>query len=299
MKEYHIPVMLSECINALDIKPNGVYVDVTYGGGGHSTAILERLGKDGRLVAFDQDFDAQKNVLTDNRLIFSDQNFRSLEKVLRLNGIEKVDGILADLGVSSYQLDNRSRGFSFMGEAMLDMRMDQGSKLDAAHVINEYDENKLVEVFSHYGEVRNSKSLAAKIVRDRGAGKIEKISEFLSLIDSLIIGKRNRYLAQVFQAIRIEVNDEMGALEEMLAASVRVLDKGGKLVVMSYHSLEDRMVKRYMKAGNASGESVKDFYGNITRPFEILTKKAIEPTQKELELNTRSRSAKLRVAERI
>jgi 16S rRNA (cytosine1402-N4)-methyltransferase len=166
-------------------------------------------------------------------------------------------------------------------------------------VINEYDENKLVEVFSHYGEVRNSKSLAAKIVRDRGAGKIEKISEFLSLIDSLIIGKRNRYLAQVFQAIRIEVNDEMGALEEMLAASVRVLDKGGKLVVMSYHSLEDRMVKRYMKAGNASGESVKDFYGNITRPFEILTKKAIEPTQKELELNTRSRSAKLRVAERI
>lgn len=298
MSDYHVPVMLSECLEGLDLKPDGVYVDVTFGGGGHSKAILDRLGEDGLLIAFDQDVDAQKNLITDSRLIFLDQNFRSLKKVLRLNNIDKVDGILADLGISSYQIDNRSRGFSFMGGVDLDMRMDQTSELDAVKVLNTYSEKNLVRIFSEYGEVRNSKTLAAKIVAERENEPIATVSELVSILESMTFGKPNRYFAQVFQAIRIEVNDEIGALEEMLDATVEVLDSGGRLVVMSYHSLEDRIVKRLMKTGNTAGEVIKDFYGVIERPFKILTKKAIEAQKEELELNTRARSAKLRIAEK-
>ena len=298
MSDYHIPVMLKECLEGLDIKPNGVYVDVTFGGGGHSRAILDRLDANGRLLAFDQDADAQQNIIEDNRLIFSDQNFRSLRKVIRLNGLDKVDGILADLGVSSFQLDQHGRGFSFMGQSRLDMRMDTSAAKDASYVINNYTEKELVSVFSRYGEVRNSKTLAAAIVEARQSHPIETVSEFLFILDGLIFGKRNRYLAQVFQAVRIEVNEELDVLEEMLEASKEVLNPGGRLVVMSYHSLEDRIVKRFIKTGNISGEVKKDFYGNIDRPFKIITKKAIEPTKEELGLNSRSRSAKLRVAEK-
>ena len=298
MSEYHVPVMLDECLDGLNIKTDGIYVDVTYGGGGHSKAILERLGPDGILVAFDQDADAQQNLITDTRLIFSDQNFRSLKKVLRLSGIDKVDGILADLGVSSHQIDDRSRGFSFMGGKDLDMRMDRSSKLDAVKVLNTYSEENLVRIFSEYGEVRNSKTLASKIVAEREKEPLAKVAELLSVLDGLVFGKPNRYIAQVFQAIRIEVNDEMGALKEMMESTVDVLKTEGRLVVMSYHSLEDRIVKRLMKTGNTAGEVKKDFYGAIERPFKILSKKAIEAQKKEQELNTRSRSAKLRIAEK-
>ena len=297
--EYHNPVMLKECLDALNIKEDGVYVDVTYGGGGHSKAILERLGEKGRLVAFDQDDDAKRNVIEDERLIFVENNFRFLKNYLRLHGIRQVDGILGDLGISSHQINEAERGFSFRFEAELDMRMDREQAFSAQNVVNEYKEADLQKMFSQYGEVRNARTLAKTIVQARSSRKFKTIQHFVNALESLIRGNKNRYLAQVFQAIRIEVNDEMGALKEFLEQSPLVLKPKGRLVIMSYHSLEDRLTKNFMKKGNFTNEFIQDDYGNIYRPFKLLTKKAVEVSKEELKKNPRARSAKLRVAEKV
>lgn len=296
---YHVPVLAQVCIDYLRIDPAGTYVDVTFGGGGHSKLILEQLGPQGRLVAFDQDPDAQANVPEDERLLFAPANFRYLKRYLRLFGIKKVDGILADLGVSSHQLDVPERGFSFRFEAALDMRMQQDGDRTAADVLNHYPAADLQEVFSRYGEVRNSRTLAQRIVAVRGHTPFRTIADLVAILESLSIGSRNKYLAQVFQALRIEVNDEMGALEELLEQCVDALKPGGRLVAMSYHSLEDRMVKNVLKTGQVSGETITNFYGHIYRPFKVLTKKPLEADAEEIAANPRARSAKLRVGERL
>lgn len=293
---YHVPVLAGESIDALAIKPDGIYIDATFGGGGHSALILDALGDNGRLFGFDQDGDAAQNVPEDDRFTFVQHNFRFMKRFLRLYKVEKVDGILADLGVSSFQLDEGRRGFSYRFEAALDMRMNQGTGNTAATILQEYGERELVRVFSELGEVRNSKTLAARIVAARRDHPLQTIGDFLALLEPLIKGQRLRYLSQVFQALRIEVNDEMGALEDFLLQSLEVLNPGGRLAIITYHSIEDRMVKRFMKAGNMSGEPEKDFYGNIHRPFELISRRAILPPKEELQRNPRSRSAKLRVA---
>ncbi len=293
---YHVPVLAGESIDALAIKPDGIYIDATFGGGGHSALILDALGDNGRLLGFDQDGDAAQNVPEDDRFTFVQHNFRFMKRFLRLYRVEKVDGILADLGVSSFQLDEGQRGFSYRFDADLDMRMNQGTGNTAATILQEYGERELVRVFSELGEVRNSKTLAARIVEARRDHPLQTIGDFLALLEPLIKGQRLRYLSQVFQALRIEVNDEMGALEDFLLQSMEVLKPGGRLAIITYHSIEDRMVKRFMKAGNMSGEPEKDFYGNINRPFELISRKAILPPKEELQRNPRSRSAKLRVA---
>lgn len=293
---YHVPVLAGESIDALAIKPDGIYIDATFGGGGHSALILDALGDNGRLLGFDQDGDAAQNVPEDDRFTFVQHNFRFIKRFLRLYKVEKVDGILADLGVSSFQLDEGRRGFSYRFEADLDMRMNQGTGNTAATILQEYGERELVRVFSELGEVRNSKTLAARIVEARRDHPLQTIGDFLALLEPLIKGQRLRYLSQVFQALRIEVNDEMGALEDFLMQSLEVLKPGGRLAIITYHSIEDRMVKRFMKAGNMSGEPEKDFYGNIHRPFELISRRAILPEKEELQRNPRSRSAKLRVA---
>ncbi|HHB78563.1 MAG TPA: 16S rRNA (cytosine(1402)-N(4))-methyltransferase RsmH, partial [Saprospiraceae bacterium] len=257
--DYHLPVLLEESIQGLDIQPQGIYVDVTFGGGGHSSEILKALGRDGRLIGFDQDADALQNVLGDDRLTIQPHNFRYLKKYLRLDGITQVDGILADLGVSSFQINTPERGFSFRFDADLDMRMDKKGKKDAASIINKYRVEDLQAVLGRYGEVRNAKSLAQAIVEARRKAPIKTTAKFLDIIGPWIRGDRNRYLAQVFQALRIEVNDEMGALEDFFKDAIDVLAPGGKLVVISYHSLEDRMTKNFMKTGNAEGKVEKDF----------------------------------------
>ncbi len=296
--EYHNPVLLKESVEALSIRPNGVYVDVTFGGGGHTAHILEHLGPEGKLFAFDQDPDARRNIIDDSKLTFIPSNFRHLKRQLRLHGIRKIDGILADLGVSSFQFDEAERGFSFRFDAELDMRMNQNADLSAGKVINQYEEAELVRIFSEYGEIRNSKTLAKAIIADRDIHAIETTSRFLDTLGPVIRGKRNKYLAQVFQAIRIEVNDEMNALKEMLSQGLEILDEGGRFVVISYHSLEDRLAKNFFRSGNFEGKQIKDFFGNIERPFHLITRKAIEASQKEIEENPRARSAKLRVAEK-
>lgn len=296
--DYHEPVMLRECIDGLDIKPNGVYVDVTYGGGGHSRAILEKLGDDGRLFGFDQDVDASAQLIDDNRLTFVQHNFRFLKRFLKLHGVTKVDGILADLGVSSHQLNEADRGFSYRYDAVLDMRMNQVGDITAGDILRDYDVEQLQRIFSEYGEVRNSKTLAEAIVAERESREIKTISDFLIILDPLVRGKRARYLAQVFQALRIEVNDEMAALRDFLDSTKEVLKSEGRLVVMSYHSLEDRYVKNFMKKGTFDGEFIKDDFGKIYRPFKVLTKKAVEASAEELKQNSRARSAKLRIAKR-
>lgn len=295
---YHEPVLLEPCLDYLNIKPDGVYVDVTFGGGGHSKMILKRLGEKGQLLGFDQDPDAEKNAPDDKRFKFVKSNFQYLKNFLRLNGITQVDGILADLGVSSHQLDQAERGFSYRFEADLDMRMNYNDGKTAADVLNEYSAEALQKVFSQYGEIRNSKTLAEAIVASRHSRKIERIGDFLSLLDPLVRGQRLRYLSQVFQALRIEVNDEMKVLEAFLQQALEVLAPQGRLVVMSYHSLEDRVVKNFLKTGNIEGTVEKDFYGNITRPFKVITKKPVIPSEKEIKENSRARSAKLRVGER-
>lgn len=297
-EHYHKPVMLKECLDGLEIKPDGVYVDVTYGGGGHSKAILEQLGENGRLFGFDQDIDATTQLIKDERLTFVQHNFRFLKRFLRLHGIRKVDGILADLGVSSHQLNEAERGFSYRFDALLDMRMNQVGDVTAADILRTYNAQKLQQIFSEYGEVRNAKSLAQAIVKERESRDIKTITDLLSVLGPWVRGKRARYLAQVFQALRIEVNDEMGALRDFLTETKDVLKPGGRLVVMSYHSLEDRNVKNFIKKGTFSGEFIKDDYGKIYRPFKVITKKAVEASANELELNSRARSAKLRIAER-
>ena len=289
--------MLKECINALAIKPEGVYVDVTFGGGGHAKEIIKNLSNDGTLVAFDQDADAKLNALADERFVFIDQNFRYLKNNLRAQDLIPVDGILADLGVSSHQFDVPDRGFSTRFDADLDMRMDQSALLTAKQVINEYAEADLHKIFGIYGEIQNAKTLAKSIITNRLASPILTIADLKSAIAKQIPkGKENKYLAQVFQALRIEVNQEMEALKEFLEQTVDVLAVGGRLVVMSYHSLEDRLVKNFMAKGKFSGQVEKDFFGNEIKPFDLVVKKSITASEEEIKLNNRARSARLRIA---
>ena len=295
---YHDPVLAKESIEALAIIDNGIYVDATFGGGGHARLVLEALGENGRLIGFDQDQDATKNLLADERFTFVQHNFRFLKRFLRLHGATKVHGILADLGVSSHQLDIPERGFSFRFDADLDMRMNQHQEVTAADIIKSYSAEALQSLFSRYGEVRNAKTLAQRIVETRKVERIDTIGQFLQLLEPLIRGQRSRYLAQVFQALRIEVNDEMGALEDFLQQALEALHEDGRLVIISYHSIEDRIVKNFFKTGNIKGIQEKDFYGNITRPFKVLTKKAVLPSENEIKNNPRARSAKLRVAQK-
>ncbi|WP_374163246.1 16S rRNA (cytosine(1402)-N(4))-methyltransferase RsmH [Arcticibacter sp. MXS-1] len=300
MFNYHTPVMLRECMEGLAIKPDGVYVDVTFGGGGHSKEILRRLGEKGRLLAFDQDEDAKANVPNDDRLTFIDQNFRFLKNYCRLFGAMPVDGILADLGVSSHQFDQPERGFSIRFDADLDMRMDRAGGLTAAEVINTYKEEQLHKIFGVYGEIQNAKTLARSIVTARLNEPVTTVSRFKEVIGRLIPrGKENKYLAQVFQALRIEVNQELEALQEFLEQSAEVLRPGGRLVVMSYHSLEDRLVKNFIAKGKFRGEVEKDFFGNEIKPFDAVVRKAITASEEEVKVNGRARSAKLRVAVKL
>jgi 16S rRNA (cytosine1402-N4)-methyltransferase len=278
-----------------------VYVDVTFGGGGHSKAILEKLGANGKLFAFDQDKDAEKNVPADKRITFIPQNFMYMKNFLRMHEATQVDGILADLGVSSHQFDEAGRGFSIRFDANLDMRMNQQSELTAAKVLNEYEENDLRKIFREYGEVDNAGRLVKLIIEARALFPIKDTERFKEVIAPCTpkYNKEHQYLAKVFQALRIEVNNEIEVLREFLQQSLEVLKPGGRLVVMSYHSLEDRLVKNFMKSGNFEGEPVKDFYGNISRPFILITKKPVTPAAEEIEQNNRARSAKLRIAEKV
>lgn len=297
MADYHVPVMLQACMDGLAIKPEGRYVDVTFGGGGHSREILKNLGENGRLLAFDQDTDAQANLPDDARFVFADQNFRYLKNQARLMKMIPVDGILADLGISSHQIDEAERGFSTRFDAALDMRMDRSAPVTAAQILNEYAEEELHRIFGLYGEVKNAKTLARAVVTARLNKPIETIAEFKEAIRTCTPkGKEHKYLAQVFQALRIEVNQELEALQELLEQSAEVLANGGRLVVMSYHSLEDRLVKNFMATGKFRGEVEKDFFGNDIKPFDVLTRKAITASDEEIHDNNRARSAKLRVA---
>ena len=294
---YHTPVMLAECIEGLNIKPNGTYIDVTFGGGGHSREIMKHLGEGGQLLAFDQDVDAQQNIIADDRFTFIDQNFRYIKNFTRLHGAVPVDGILADLGVSSYQFDQAERGFSIRFDAELDMRMNQASGISAKDVVNTYSEADLHRIFGVYGEIKNAKSLANTIVMARLIAPIVTIADLKNAISARIPkGKENKYLAQVFQALRIEVNQELEALKDFLIQSADILVSGGRLVVMSYHSLEDRLVKNFIAKGKFSGDLEKDLYGNDNRPFEAVTRGAITATEEEINNNNRARSAKLRIA---
>ncbi len=297
--EYHVPVMLGECMEALAIKRDGVYVDVTFGGGGHSRELLRRLGDKGRLYAFDQDPDALGNAIVDERFVLIHQNFRFLKNSLRLHGVKMVDGILADLGVSSHQFDDAQRGFSTRFDAELDMRMDQVGELDAKRVLNTYAETELHRIFGMYGELHNARTLAKTIVTARIVKPIQTVDELKGIVKKLVPkGKEHKYHAQLFQALRIEVNGELDALQEFLQQCVSVLNPGGRLVVMSYHSLEDRLVKNFMAKGKFKGEVEKDFYGNEVKPFKVISRKAILATEEEVARNSRARSAKLRIAER-
>jgi 16S rRNA (cytosine1402-N4)-methyltransferase len=296
---YHIPVLLKEAIEGLNIKEDGVYVDCTFGGGGHSKEILKLLGKTGKLIVFDQDEDAKKNVPDDERVIFVPQNFRHLQRFLRLHKHTKVDGVLADLGVSSHQFDTAERGFSTRFDAALDMRMDSRQTATAATVLNTYNELQLHKMFERYGEVTNAKTLAKTIIEQREIKPFTTINTFKQSIASVVKGNPNKYLAQVFQALRIEVNEEMKVLEEMLTQTVSVLKESGRVAIITFHSLEDRIVKNFFKNGTHEEVEVDDVYGTkAENPFIIITKKPIKPTAAEQKINTRSRSAKLRIAEK-
>ncbi|WP_420387988.1 16S rRNA (cytosine(1402)-N(4))-methyltransferase RsmH [Roseivirga sp.] len=302
MAEYHVPVMLKECIDGLNIKPDGIYVDVTFGGGGHSKEILTHLSEAGRLFGFDQDVDAKVNAeaIENRSFTFVQANFRYLKRYLKLHGITQVDGILADLGISSHQIDEATRGFSTRGDADLDMRMDRSAAKSAKTVVNEYEEKELHKILGIYGEIKNARSVAAAIVSERFSKPFQTTFDLIDLLKKFAPrGKEFKYYAQVFQAIRIEVNDEMGALEDFLMQSAEVLKPGGRLVVMSYHSLEDRMVKNFINKGKVFGEVEKDFFGNELKPFRAVNRKPVTANQQELTENSRSRSAKLRVAECI
>ena len=299
MSDYHIPVLLNESVDGLAIEKDSVIVDATFGGGSHSRKIIEHLGDNGRLIAFDQDTDSLRNIIKDDRFVLNSANFKHLKRFLRVNGQQQIDGVLADLGVSSYQFDTAERGFSYRFQADLDMRMDKAGTLTASNVLNEYTAEDLQSIFSRYGEVRNAKTLANFIVEERGRQKYSDISGFLSSIAPMIRGNRNKYLAQLFQAIRIEVNDEMGTLQSFLTQTYEALRIGGRVAIISYHSLEDRMVKNFFKTGNVTGEVVQDFYGNHERPFKLITKKPIIPSAEEIKVNSRARSARLRIAEKV
>ena len=298
---YHVPVLLRESIDGLAIKPNGIYVDCTFGGGGHGREILKHLGKDGKLIAFDQDADAQRNLPDDDRVTFVPHNFRHLQRFLRLHRISTVDGILADLGVSSHQFDEAARGFSTRFDAALDMRMDQREEKTAAEVLADYSEQQLHKMFEQYGEVTNSKTLARTIVQVRQTVPLKTIDNFKQAVSSAVKGNPNKYFAQVFQALRIEVNDEFGALKEMLQQAPTVLNSGGRIAVITFHSLEDRIVKVFFKKGNFEEEETYDPFGRSTArpPLQAITKKPLLPSPEEIKNNPRARSAKLRVAEKL
>ena len=297
---YHIPVLLQECIDGLSIRPDGVYVDVTFGGGGHSRAILSALGEKGHLYGFDQDSDAINNVPVDSRFTFVHSNFRYLKNWMRYHGVEQLDGLLADLGVSSNHFDEAGRGFSFRQDGPLDMRMNRQASLSAKDVIQTYNEKQLAQIFYLYGELRNARQLAAAIVRNRNIQPINTIDDFIKVVNPLMGKSREKKdLAKVFQALRIEVNHELEALCEMLGSAIDLLKPGGRLVVLTYHSLEDRIVKNFMRAGNVDGKADKDFYGNLLSPLKPVNNKVILPDAAEEERNPRSRSAKLRIAERL
>ncbi len=297
---YHIPALLDECINGLNIKSDGVYADVTFGGGGHSRAIMSKLGENGRLLGFDQDIDAFRNKLDDSRFTFVHGNFSFLKNFVRYYGIDALDGILADLGVSFHHFDDGERGFSFRQDSRLDMRMNQKATVDAATVLATYSEEQLASVLYLYGELKQSRRMASAIVKARSEGEIDTTARLTQVVMPFIRkSQEKKELAQVFQALRIEVNHEIDALKSMLQQSLQVLKPGGRLVVITYHSLEDRLVKNFMRSGNVEGKIEKDFYGRVNTPWRLVNNKVITASDEEVERNPRSRSAKLRIAEKI
>ena len=296
---YHTPVLLAESVEGLNIIEDGIYVDATYGGGGHSREILSRLGEKGQLIAFDQDFDSKSNLIDDNRLLFINENFMYLKKFLKLNNISKLDGILADFGVSSYQIDKPERGFSYRFEADLDMRMDNNSSLTAREIINKYTSEDLNKMFRNYGELNNAKKITWEIINNRKKNEIKTTTQLNDILHPLIPNRiSNKILSRVYQAIRIEVNNELEAIRLLLKQTVELLKIGGRISLISYHSLEDRIVKRFFKTGKFQGEIEKDIYGNYSLPYKIV-EKLIVPNQTEINRNIRARSAKLRIAERV
>ena len=296
---YHVPVLLDESINGLNLHPDGVYIDVTFGGGGHSREILRRLPQGSRLFSFDQDADAERNIVDDDRFTFVRSNFRYLKNWMRYYEIDHIDGLLADLGVSSHHFDDESRGFSFHFDAPLDMRMNKRADKTAADIVAEYDEEALADIFYLYGELKNSRRIASALVKARQQHAIATTQDFLHVVEPFFKREREKKdMARLFQALRIEVNHEMEALKEMLAAATQLLAPGGRLSVITYHSLEDRIVKNVMKTGNAEGKMIQDFYGRIETPYRLVNNKVIVPTDEEQQRNPRSRSAKLRIAEK-
>lgn len=296
---YHIPVLLNESIDGMNLHPAGIYADMTFGGGGHSKEILRRMDKNSHLYSFDQDEDAEKNIVDDSRFTFVRSNFRYLHNFLRYYGVEEVDAILADLGVSSHHFDDSERGFSFRFDGKLDMRMNKRAGMTAADIVNNYEEERLANVFYLYGELKNSRKLASALIKARAQKQIVTIGDFLEIIKPLFGKEREKKeLAKVFQALRIEVNQEMEALKEMLYAATEVLKPGGRLVIITYHSLEDRIVKNLIKTGNVEGQMKQDFFGNVQTPFRAVNNKVIVPSDEEIARNPRSRSAKLRIAEK-
>lgn len=296
---YHIPALLNESIEGLNIRPNGIYVDVTFGGGGHSMEILKSLTT-GRLIAFDQDDDARLNIPADSKFLFLDQNFRFLKNNLMFNNIVFIDGLIADLGVSFHQFDEPERGFTFRQNAPLDMRMNKSSQVTAAHLLNTLDEASLADIFYNFGELTNSRRIAKEIVAARNVKSLTSVNDIIDAIGKLApYRQEHKFYAKVFQALRIEVNHEIDYLKEMLSQALMVLSTGGRLVVITYHSLEDRVVKNFMKAGNFEGEEKKDFYGNVETPFRIINRKGTTPGDEEIANNNRARSARLRIAEKI
>ena len=297
--DYHNPVLLAESVEGLNIIEDGIYVDATYGGGGHSREILSRLGEKGQLIAFDQDFDSKSNLIDDNRLLFINENFMYLKKFLKLNNISKLDGILADFGVSSYQIDKPERGFSYRFEADLDMRMDNNSSLTAYEIINKYTSEDLNKMFKNYGELNNARKITREIINNRAKNEIKTTTQLNEIIHPLIPNRiSNKILSRVYQSIRIEVNNELEAIRSLLKQTVELLKVGGRISLISYHSLEDRIVKRFFKTGKFQGEIEKDIYGNYSLPYKII-EKLIVPNQTEINRNIRARSAKLRIAERV
>jgi 16S rRNA (cytosine1402-N4)-methyltransferase len=302
VETYHVPVLLKESVDGLDIQPDGIYVDVTFGGGGHSKEILSRLGAKGHLYSFDQDADAEKNIVNDDRFTFVRSNFRYIENWMQYYGVEHIDGLLADLGVSSHHFDDKTRGFSFRFDAPLDMRMNNRAGKTAADVLNDYSEDQLADVFYLYGELKDARRIAKKLTKTRQQGRIETTGQLLQIlgIDTDSVNSQwKKDMAKIYQALRIEVNHEMDALREMLKGATRLLGKGGRLSVITYHSLEDRIVKNVMKSGNAEGKVKQDFFGRFQSPFKLVSNKVIVPSEEEQTENPRSRSAKLRIAEKI
>lgn len=299
-ESYHVPVLLKESVDGLSIKPDGIYVDVTYGGGGHSREILRRLGPRGRLFAFDQDADAEQNVVDDERLTFVRSNFRYLTNWMRYYGIDQIDGLMGDLGVSSHHFDAPERGFSFRFDAPLDMRMNKRATLTAADIVNEADERRLADIFYLYGELKTARRIAAAIVKARAQKPIQTTKEFVDAVEPLFRRESEKKdMARLFQALRIEVNHEMDALRQLLLGATEVIRPGGRLVIITYHSLEDRIVKNVMRSGNTEGRTEQDFFGRISSPLQPKPNKPITPSETEIQQNPRSRSAKLRIAEKI